>query len=343
MWSLQDVCFIMDLNVAKSIILLGLFGVTFLLTMVPLKIVSVVQRTLDPQRRRFYKNVISLLNCFGGGVFLGACLLDLFPEVRDELSGTFDQLQIVTSFPMSEFVMVFGFFMAFIVEQIVLSWQDNRTDGERQPLLQRSVRRGSGSDGAGLDVQSYRASHSLGNHSFDTFHSDSEKHSTLRSVVLMLALSLHSLFEGFAIGLQPGLPELAQLLAAVAIHKCIIAFSLGLNLVQSKLTLRTIVMLNLTFSITTPLGIAAGMAIVDLSQSIVASLVSGILQGIACGTFLFVTFFEVLPHEMNSSGARLPKVLATLVGFAAVCGALFLDPAVERPSCYREAEPVPKP
>lgn len=315
----------MDPSVVKVIILLGFFCVTFMLSVLPLKIVSVVKHTLDPQRRRLYKNIISLLNCFGGGVFLGACLLDLFPEVREELGRTFDKLHIVTSFPVSEFVMVFGFFMAFIVEQIVLSCQELHHAGERQPLLQRSIRRSSSDS---VDTQVYRASRSVNDHShsFDTIHSDSEKHPALRSLVLLLALSLHSVFEGFAIGLQPDVNTLAQILAAVAIHKCVIAFSLGLNLVQSKLRLKTIVLFDVIFSITTPIGIAVGTAIVGFSHSIVTNLVSGILQGIACGTFLFVTFFEVLPHEMNNTGPRLPKVLATIIGFAAVCGGLFLDP-----------------
>jgi len=298
--------------------------------MLPLKIISIVQHTLDPQRRHMYQNVISLLSCFGGGVFLGACLLDLFPEVRDQLGETFDQMHIVSSFPVAEFVMVFGFFMAFIMEQIVLTWQENGDElSERQPLLSDSRRRSNSING--------------GSRSFDShsFYDDSKKHPTLRSIVLLMALSLHSVFEGFAIGLQPGLPELAKILAAVAIHKCIIAFSLGLNLVQSKLKLKTIILLNLLFSVTTPTGIAVGIAITDLSNSAGTSLVSGLLQGIACGTFLFVTFFEVLPHEMNGKGARLPKVLATILGFAAVCGALFLDPTVNTPSCYQDGDHKP--
>lgn len=330
----------MNTIAAKVIVLTGLFTVTFLLSILPVKIISAVQHTLDPQKRQRYKIGLGLMNCFGGGVFLGACLLDLFPEVRDELSESMRELKIKAGFPVAEFVMVFGFFMVFIVEQIVLYCQETSLvthvarSSERGPLLDDANERHvqynalpfssderNGQRAVPIVSRSYESS--FDSHSF--YGDDVQKHSTMRAVLLMLALSLHSVFEGFAIGLQPGIPELVKLLAAVAIHKCVIAFSLGLNLVQSRLKLKTTILLNVIFSIMTPLGIGFGITIMGFSHSLITHLISGVLQGIACGTFLFVTFFEVLPHEMNSFGARLPKVIATIVGFAAVCGALLLE------------------
>lgn len=339
----------MELFVAKLIVLTGMFVVTLTFSMLPLKLVSVAKRTLDPQRRYQYKRAIGLLNCFGGGVFLGACLLDLFPEVRDELNEAFDRLDITSSYPVAEFVMVFGFFLAFIVEQIMLAFREQRmsfADDERSPLIghdatsqrqlsksyRTEVESNHGTADDGIVAVPYSPS---ANGDPRDFYSDVESHSTLRCIALLLALSLHSVFEGFAIGLQDNMMSLAQILAAVAIHKSVIAFSLGLNLVQSNLRLKTLLLMNLLFSVTTPVGIATGIGILHLSHSV--SLLSGVLQGIACGTFLFVTFFEVLPHEMNGKHDRLPKVLATIVGFAAVCGALFLESSDQRPSCFRGA------
>lgn len=47
--------------------------------------------------------------------------------------------------------------------------------------------------------------------------------SSLRSVLLMVALSLHSLFEGLAIGLQTDMPSLLEILVAVLLHKVRVA------------------------------------------------------------------------------------------------------------------------
>ena len=67
-----------------------------------------------------YSRVISLLNCFAGGVFLGTCLLDLFPEVQDNIDEVMVALKINSSFPFAEFLVVLGLFTVLIVEQISL-------------------------------------------------------------------------------------------------------------------------------------------------------------------------------------------------------------------------------
>ena len=64
--------------------------------------------------------MMSLLNCFAGGVFLGTCLLDLFPEVQDNISDVMTKLNVESSFPVAEFLVVFGLFIVLIVEQISL-------------------------------------------------------------------------------------------------------------------------------------------------------------------------------------------------------------------------------
>lgn len=74
-----------------------------------------------------YQRIISLLNCFAGGVFLGTCLLDLFPEVQDNISDVMTELGIRSSFPVAEFLVVFGLFIVLIVEQISLSCKDDTT------------------------------------------------------------------------------------------------------------------------------------------------------------------------------------------------------------------------
>ena len=49
-----------------------------------------------------------------------------------------------------------------------------------------------------------------------------------------------------------------------------------------------------------------------------------VLQGITGGTFLYVTFFEVLPHELNQRGNRIMKLIFVLVGFLFMCGLMFI-------------------
>jgi len=106
----------------------------------------------------------------------------------------------------------------------------------------------------------------------------------------------------------------------------VMGFSLGLNLVQSQLSVCSIVGSITLFSITSPVGAAIGIVVAELYKTAMAQLISGILQAVACGTFLYVTFFEVLPHEMNSGGDRLAKVLAIISGFSFIAVMMLLLP-----------------
>merc|ERR1719370_1016159 len=160
---------------------------------------------------------------------------------------------------------------------------------------------------------------SMGAHHHHRHHHNeqlSDRHSSLRALLLLVALSLHSLFEGLALGLLESNSKIISIFSALMIHKLVMGFSLGLNLVQSKLSVCSIVGSIALFSLTSPIGAAIGIGLAELYQTPLAQLVCGSLQAIACGTFLYVTFFEVLPHEMNSGGNRLAKVLCIILGFS---------------------------
>ncbi|ESP05556.1 hypothetical protein LOTGIDRAFT_103006 [Lottia gigantea] len=283
-----------------------------------------------------FKRAISLLSCFAAGVFLATCFLDLLPGVRRTMVHVLYRLDIYTGFPMSEFVMVFGFFLILIVEQIVLTYKEGKLSQSQQnvndvnkPLLNNETEE---------DLQSQHSltgirdddSHSHSGHSYDI------PHSSLRSVILLIALSMHSVFEGLAVGLQKTSGDVIGIFSALILHKSILGFSLGLNLVQSKLSQGVVMRSVLIFSVSAPLGVGVGMGIINLWDSTMSSLVQGLLSGIATGTFLYVTFFEVLPHEFNAHQDRLLKILFLILGYGTVTGILFLSGDIKKPFCAVE-------
>ena len=339
----------MDLAVGKAIVIAGLFFIPFFFSLLPIKLMKSMRRTIDPSRRRLYKCMISLLSCFAGGVFLGTGLLHLLPEVDDKMSEISDKLNLDFQYPVAEALMVFGFLIMLSVEQIVLAYKESEEfDEYRNPLLgnQRSGYRPIGESehsqpngeltGIHSEPQTPTTSGDWSqpsvslDESFDAMaqsvHEDPSSHSSLRSFILLIALSLHSSFEGVAIGLQPTMTETVGIFLAVMMHKVILAFSLGMNLCQSRLKLFHIILSNFIFSVASPLGSVIGTFIVEQGESIETIIADGILQGIACGTFLYVTFFEVLPHEFNKPQFRLGKLSLLIIGFSTVCGLKFLDP-----------------
>ena len=152
---------------------------------------------------------------------------------------------------------------------------------------------------------------------------DPNSHSPVRSLLLLAALSVHSVFEGLTVGFMTTTQKVLQIFAALVLHKCIIAFSMGTNFVQSKLTLKTILKSNLIFSIASPIGIAIGTVVISHMDgtSVGTLFASGILQGIGCGTFLYIVFFEILPDEFKSvqrTPSRLLKLLFLIFGYGTI-------------------------
>lgn len=124
-----------------------------------------------------------------------------FPPPPPSLSPSPSPCLSQTEFPLAEFIMASGFFTVLILERLVLTCSRPQSD-EHQPLLSNH---GHGHGGLG-----YAHAHGQGNGTISELegsggrhvHVDRQAHSSFRSFILFLSLSLHSVFEGLAIGLQ---------------------------------------------------------------------------------------------------------------------------------------------
>ena len=102
------------------------------------------------------------------------------------------------------------------------------------------------------------------------------------------------------------------------------AFSLGLTLAQANLTTKHFMMSILIFSLASPIGMGIGIFMSGLEKTICVDFANAILQTIAGGTFLYITFFEVLPHEFNQPKNRMLKCLSVIIGFSCFAGLILL-------------------
>ena len=87
---------------------------------------------------------------------------------------------------------------------------------------------------------------------------DPSAHSHFRYLMLAVVLSVHSIFEGLALGLETNVSTIIQLFLAIAIHKSVVAFSLGLNMVQSGLSYVSMLISLSVFCLASPLGAFIG-------------------------------------------------------------------------------------
>lgn len=140
---------------------------------------------------------------------------------------------------------------------------------------------------------------------------------TLRLALLYMAISIHSMFEGMALGLQTDQMKIFHLFFAIVFHEALIAFSVGITMAKQQLTLQQGVKYILIFSLAVPLGIFFGL-IVQQAPGTGGSVASAIFQSLAAGIFLHVTFLELVPAELANSKDRMAKVAFHFLGFVAM-------------------------
>lgn len=117
--------------------------------------------------------------------------------------------------------------------------------------------------------------------------------------------------------------QVLEICIAILVHKSIIVFSLSVKLVQSAVRPLWVAAYIVVFATMSPLGIGIGIGVME-AQLESGALIQAVLEGLAAGTFIYITFLEILPHELNSAGQPLLKVLFILLGFSVMAALTFL-------------------
>ncbi|KAM8962385.1 zinc transporter ZIP2 isoform 1-T1 [Pelodytes ibericus] len=257
-----------------------------------------------------YQLVVCLISSFASGIFLGACLLHV---VADSLTDIATELSYI-DYPMGELILSLGFFLVLLIERFVLQYCQKHQSSSQELVQVSNIPTSTATNHQEDQGQSAEKNVVANEHTHNHIHPNMYSNSSFRSLILFCSLSIHSVFEGLAIGLQSKYSSALQIAIAVLIHKGIIVFSLSLKLLNSLTKPVWLVLYITFFSLMSPIGIIIGIT-VTLNKSSILTTVQAILGGIASGTFVYVTFLEILPQELNSSDRPLLKVFFIVIGF----------------------------
>lgn len=247
-----------------------------------------------------------------------------------QVSDVFQQLKISSDYPLAETMMMLGLFLTVFVEQTILTFRK-----EKPSFIDLETFNGGGSEaGSDSEYDTPFISSARGSPGGGVRHSHGHQHGhfspaelagagPLRLASLVLALSAHSVFEGLALGLQEDGAKLGSLFLGVAVHETLAAVALGVSVAKASLGMKDAAKLGVTVSLMIPLGMLVGMGI-ESTQTLAGAVVSVVLQGLAAGTFLFVTFFEILSRELDDKQDRLLKVLFLILGYATLAALVFI-------------------
>lgn len=277
--------------------------------------------------------ILDTLGCFTGGIFLGTCLLFLVPEVVNLMQQPANS-GFAGSYPVAEGIMAVGFVCIMFMERMVHSCrrtkektqqQTNSTDSEEKCAKKlygemvylkgdkncNTQYRAQPNEGTKADEKLEISEDNL----LDEENEILATESITKAVILFIALSLDEFLGGISMGLQRTSTAVWGILVGLLAHECVVGFSFGLQLASlSKSRPGCFAqVLGLSYALIGPLGAVVGTLIGEMSWSSAEKVdaVNGVLQGLATGVFLYVTFFEILNGKIHSRCRYLDLVAVT--------------------------------
>lgn len=233
-------------------------------------------------------------------MILTSCLTHMLPDVNEIATAAIAEGSFPNSgLPVAEILVLTGFFMIYLLEETV------------HFILERFIH---------LDDENENHTDSIKGHghSHDNINVPTEAgiQAAARGFLVVLALSIHDLFEGMALGVASRQSSAWFLLLAFASHKWVISGTLGLKWARSAIRPLIAVLYMTVFCAVSPIGIGIGMALTSPGQEDSANGPALIVvQGIATGSLLYVVFFEILEKERQKSIPGLVQVMGASLGF----------------------------
>ncbi|XP_057833929.1 zinc transporter 11 [Cryptomeria japonica] len=251
---------------------------------------------ISPYFFRWNQMVISLGTRFAGGVFLGTALMHF---LSDSVK-TFEDLT-EKEYPFSFMLCTAGYLLTMLGD-LVVAWVNGKRTKRIEVIPVQDPAPLQTIDGQGespahdrdttLDFQEARGKAPL----------DSSA-SLGDSLLLILALCFHSLFEGISIGVAETKAEAWKTLWTVSLHKIFAAIAMGvalLQLIPNRPFLSTAAY-SFAFAISSPIGVAIGILIDATTDGRLADWVFAITMGFACGVFIYVAVNHLLSRNHHDS------------------------------------------
>ncbi|XP_044483786.1 zinc transporter 2 [Mangifera indica] len=152
------------------------------------------------------------------------------------------------------------------------------------------------------------------------------------TILLILALCFHSVFEGIAVGVAGSKAEAWRNLWTISLHKIFAAIAMGIALLRMlpKRPFLLTVAYSFAFAVSSPIGVGIGIAIDATTQGHVADWVYAISMGLACGVFIYVAINHLIakgfkPQAKCYFDTPFFKFLAVLLGVGVIAVVMIWD------------------
>lgn len=134
-----------------------------------------------------------------------------------------------------------------------------------------------------------------------------ERRRPVYPVIMLAALSIHSVIEGVALGLEPEVAASLWVMIGILLHKGSASFALMFSAHAAGLNASNLRAFLAVFVLTTPLGILFGAMVSSLVQGKSAELVAGVFYALAAGTLIYAAIMDVVDGEMGRNEDRAAR------------------------------------
>lgn len=270
---------------------------------------------VSPYFLKWNEGFLVLGTQFAGGVFLGTALMHFLSDANE----TFEDLT-TKKYPFAFMLACAGYLLTMVADCVIsYVYGSNEKDGDLE--LRGGVEKGNGTKN-GVTSQSQHQVH----------HPLAPVGSVGDSILLIVALCFHSVFEGIAIGVAETKADAWKALWTISLHKIFAAIAMGIALLRMipNRPFLSCAAYAFAFAISSPIGVAIGIIIDATTQGAVADWIFAISMSIACGVFIYVSINHLLskgyiPHKTVTVDTPYHKFLAVLLGIGVISVVMIWD------------------
>ncbi|KDP42230.1 hypothetical protein JCGZ_02960 [Jatropha curcas] len=268
---------------------------------------------VSPYFYRWNENFLLLGTQFAGGVFLGTSLMHFLSDSNE----TFGSLT-TKEYPFAFMLASSGYLLTMLGDCIVIL-VTKRSDSHRESRVVQVE------EGIASDNKEATEVHELNPVFLKTT-------SIGDTILLILALCFHSVFEGIAVGVADTKTDAWRNLWTISLHKIFAAIGMGIALLRMlpKRPLTLTMAYSFAFAISSPIGVGIGIAIDATTQGPVADWIYAISMGLACGIFIYVAINHLIakgfkPQANLFFDTPFFKFLAVLLGVGVIAVVMIWD------------------
>lgn len=147
------------------------------------------------------------------------------------------------------------------------------------------------------------------------------------SQVLELGIIVHSVIIGMSLGASQSASTIRPLVVALTFHQFFEGIGLGGCIVQAKFRLRSVLLMALFFSLTTPVGVVIGIGISSVydENSPNTLIIQGILSAAAAGILNYMALVDLLAEDFMNPRVQGNGRLQVIVNLSLLLGTALMS------------------